>query len=202
VDLENGIDNDFEKLVKAQRDEFVCFSHTKYATYINGEAPLCSGDYIDFLPQLTFKGKNLFYRRELFNDVLPNEQHSTQGIGDPFRLSTTLRVGLSTFRPEGSADFKPFKVYKAQNGVMVEDLVESEKTMKVAAVSSFKDSEQTLSSNKYFHGDSAMVEKKGFSFKVSAPHKNALKAYDAAAAAESNDNYLRRPRAKVYFDWE
>jgi immune inhibitor A len=202
VDLEDGINNDFETLVKKQRDEFVCFSHTKYATYINGEAPICSGDYVDYMPKITFNGKNMYYRRELFNDVLPNEQHSTQGIGDPFRLTTTLRVGLSTFRPEGSEDFKPFKVYKVENDVMVLDHEESDKTIKVAAVSSFKDSDQNLSANKYFHGDSAMVEKKGFSFRVTAPHKNALKAYDAAAPSDSNDNYLRRPRAKVYFDWE
>ncbi len=202
VDLEDENENDFEKFVKAQRDEFTCFAYTRYATYINGEAPNCSGDYVDYLPKLTFEGKNLFYRRELFNDVLPNEQQSTLGIGDPFRLTATIRVGLSTFRPEGSADFRPFKVYKAQNNEMVLDAIETEKTARVAPISSFKDSEQSLPANKYFHGDSSMVEKKGFSFRVTAPHKNALKGYDSAAPAGSNDNFLRRPRAKVYFDWE
>ena len=202
VDLEDGIDNDFEKLVKEQRDEFICFSHTRYSTYLTGIAPECSGSFVDYMLNLEFEGKKLVYRRERFNDILPVDRYSSVGVGVPFRSSVTARVGLSTFRPANSPEFKPFKVYKTdENSNLILDKEETAKTVSVAPESTFDDAKQSLHPNKAFHGDNAIVEKKGFSFEVTNPHQNMTNGYSFDLPGEDNANALRRPRAKVYFNW-
>jgi len=191
-----------EAFVKTQRDMFVCFSHTKYSTYITGEAPNCDGEFVDYMTKLTFNGKKLVYRRERFNETLPSVRYGTIGIREPFRVGSGMRTGLSIFKPEGSPDVKPFKVYKSVNDKMVLDQELTAKSASFKAISEFSDTENALSKNPLFHGDSAIVEKTGFHFKVAQPNKQIIKRYDASAPGEENESLLRAPKAKIYISWD
>ncbi|MBT3585960.1 MAG: hypothetical protein HN509_13725 [Halobacteriovoraceae bacterium] len=202
---EDSDENALGALIKSQRKSYICFSHTAYATYLNGEAPLCegeNGDLKDKMLDLTFKGYNLIHRRERFNETLPTARYGTFGVGRPFRTYAGVRTGLSTFRAPEAGEYKPFKVYKEENGEMVLDQKMTEESAAFAPISTFKDSDNVLSSIEDFHGDSVVVEKHGFSFQVAPPSGQILKRYSSQFNAEDNDTAHRAPKAKIYFDWE
>jgi len=190
-------------LVKSQYEKFICFSHTKYQTYISGETPACDDPQtLDYMTNLSFQGKKLIYRRENFNEVLPINQYQNFGVGKPFRNDTPIRTGLSTFRPKDSEEFAPFKVYKEKNGTMVLDKLLTESAPKFKAVASFDDTQSVFAENEQFQGDTVVVEKKGLSFHVMQPGQRILNLYSKTANEDEQNFYLRRPRAKVYFVWK
>lgn len=193
----------YKDFVTEQKKEFVCFSHTDYATYLEGVAPDCQGRTdINLMPTLKLAGKNLIYRRINFNELLPLEQAKNVEVGDPMRNSAYLRTGLSPFAPEGSAPFAPFKVYKAQGSDLVLDPELTAAAPVFASVSEFRDADNQFSTLPEFQGDSVTVEKRGLKFKVAAPSSRILGQYKTAAHADDSANFLRRPRAKIYIDWE
>jgi M6 family metalloprotease-like protein len=205
---ENGHYNEkaenFVQLKDAQRNLFTCFAFTSYSTYIEGKAPECDlvGEFKDYAQKLTMDGKLLRYRRELGNDFLPRIQANYALMDRAYRNDAGTRTGLSTFSPKDSGDFSPFTVYKEVEGKMVLDSEETAKTTKVAANDSFNDKENEWSKFDRFKGDSAVVNKVGLSFKITSPSKTVLSKYSKTAAAHEDANYFRRPRVKIYFDWE
>jgi hypothetical protein len=205
---ENGHYNEkfdnFVQLKDAQRNLFTCFAFTEYSTYIEGKAPECDlvGEFKDYAQKLTMDGKLLRYRRELGNDFLPRIQDNYAIMDRAYRNDAGTRTGLSTFSPKDSGDFSPFTVYKEVEGKMVLDSEETAKTTKVAANDSFNDKENEWSKFDRFKGDSAVVNKVGLSFKITSPSKTVLSKYSKTAAAHEDANYFRRPRVKIYFDWE
>jgi M6 family metalloprotease-like protein len=203
VDLEDDTtSSELEVLVKSQRDQFICFSHTNYSTYLTGVAPICDLEFKDELKKLTFKGKELIYERERSNEVLPDRRYSKYGAGTPYSTGATVRTGLSTFRPVDSNDFSPFKVFKAQNGAMVLDELMTSSTVKIKPVSLFNDSENKLHNNPRFQGDTVVVEKTGFNFEVVSPSPQVLGRYIDDINPDSNDSSLRAPKTKIYFSWK
>ena len=193
----------YKAFEKSQRDMYVCFSHIDYATYQNGKAPDCgSYTYKDKMKSLLFGDKKLIYSREGFNELLPINQYGYYGVGKPLKSNQVLRTGLSTFRPKASSSFKPFKVYKSINDEMVLDEELTNSAESFEPVSEFYDKDSKLTENKRFHGDTAIVEKQGFGFKVLAPSKRIINLYSKSSKGSENDNYLRRPRAKLQLVWE
>ena len=202
-------DQDFQRFAAAQEQELVCFGYTAFATYRDGVTPNCS-DFgsTDGMRSLTLGGKRLMYARELANTILPLEQTKYVGVRDPLitklslKNSLSIRTGLSTFRPEGEKPYAPFVVYKPEEGRMVPDSRLTETALKVNPVSIFRDRDNALLPLKRFAADSVLVEKKGFAFRIVAPSTRSLNEYKANVDSSSNDHELRRPRAKIYFDWE
>lgn len=193
----------FDALLKQQRKDYICFSHTVYATYLNGEAPECVDDeFKDKMLDLSFNGLSLIHRRERFNETLPTARYGTHGVGRPFRMFTSVRTGLSTFRAPEAGEYKPFKVYKEENGEMILDVELTDSSASFAPVSTFKDSDSELDADEDFQGDTVVVEKTGFGFQVANPSKQILKRYDATLSAEDNDTKNRAPKAKLYFSWD
>ena len=84
---------------------------------------------------------------------------------------------------------------------MVIDKKMTDATVKVKAVSKFQDKNSKPFVDEALHGDSAVVEAKGFSFEVTKPSPRILKSYDGLNADENNFSH-RKPRAKVYFQWQ
>lgn len=194
--------SELKSFVEEQRSEFVCFSHVDYYTYVNGAEPDCTMyPELDLLKELSYAGKSLVYRREGLNEVLPQNRFSLWGVGVPMRNTTTIRTGLSTFRPADSAPFKPFKVFKAEGGDMVLDKKLTAEATSVAPVSKFDDRENSLSKHKRFIEDSVVVEKRGFSFEIKSPEKKVLKSYNKKYPVNNNNSYFRRPRVKLDVNW-
>ncbi|MCC7440011.1 MAG: immune inhibitor A [Bdellovibrionales bacterium] len=193
----------FKQLKERQTLAFVCYSHTAFEAYIKGEAPNCADD--DFKDaMLGLRGANglpLMYRRQWFNDLLPVDQYAYQGVGMPLSNDPGIRTGLSTFRPDDAGDFAPLTVYRAEGDRMVMDEVMTAASMKVPPVSSFRDADNALPGSKRFWGDTAVVEKVGFGFKVVSPSKRVIDQYSTGASPDSNSSAFRRPRAKLYFEW-
>ena len=202
IDLDDGIAGDLETLVDLQRREYVCFGYTVYASYQTGREPDCSGDFVNYMQGLKFEGKSLVYRRERFNQLLPNDRYATHGVGRPFRSGTTMRTGLSTFRPIESKPFSPFRVYKEENGEMVLDKKLTAESVKILPISTFNDADNSLDLNSSFHGDSVVVEKKGFNFEVVTPSPQVIQKYLDHDKPEENTNFLRAPKTKIYFSWK
>lgn len=203
VNIDDGeINGELETLVKAQRDMFVCFGYTAYATYQTGKAPVCESDFKDYMKSLSFEGKKLVYRRERFNELLPNDRYTAFGVGKPFRTGAGIRTGLSTFRPSDMAEFKPFKVYKEVNGIMILDKKMTAESTAIAPISTFNDANNSLAKNPLFHGDSVVVEKKGFNFEVVSPSPQIIDRYIENIDGIENDSALRAPKTKVYFSWK
>jgi hypothetical protein len=193
----------YKELVKEQDDFFVCFSHTSFYRYTNGEDAKCDETHtVDALQKLTMNGKSLIYRREGFNQILPERRVGFHSVGNPMRRGSTMRTGLSTFRPAGAANFAPFKVYKEHYGEMVIDQALTASAPNFPAVSSFNDADNELAEQDDLRGDSVVVEKKGFSFEVVEPSARAVSRYSKQAHADHSANYFRRPRAKIYFNWK
>jgi M6 family metalloprotease-like protein len=195
----------FKDLVKEQTRLFKCFSAINYYTYVDGEAPECS-DVVEAqqnrLRGLKFGDRLLVERREGFNDFLPEDQYGMYGVGIPMRLSASTRTGLSTFRPSTEPAFRPIKVFKAENGTMVEDPVLTQAAPSFAPVARFRDADNAAPANSRFLGDSVLVEKKGFGFDVVAPAPRITQLYRQGAEADANENFYRRPRAKILFRWQ
>ena len=203
-DANGHYDNEAEpmkRFLEDQRNQFVCFSHTTFATYINGEVPTCAGA-TDQMLELTKDGKPLAYRREWFNQRLPLARYAAYPVGKPYRNDSMIRTAVSTFRPVTAGPAAPFKVYKTVNGEMVLDEAMTASAQTYPAVAEFKDSENKLASNARFHGDAVVVEKKGFNFKVVEPSQRVAASYSAEVGGENNNAQVRRPRAKVYFSWD
>jgi len=203
VDLTDGkVEGKLEELVKVQRDIFTCFAYTRYATAQTGKAPVCEDEFKDYMQSLTFEGKALIYRRERFNDILPNDRYATVSVGKPFRMGTSIRTGLSTFRPRTEKAFSPFKVYKEVEGQMVLDTKMTDAATKIEPVAKYNDLNNSLAKNPLFHGDTVVVEKKGFNFEVVAPNPQIKARYFDNIDGNDNDSSLRAPRTKVYFMWK
>lgn len=194
-------DQDFKDYLAQQRADFVCLSHTAYATYVTGEAPACDASTKDALQAVTLNGKPLRYRREWFNEILPVSRYDFEDLGDPFRSDSGIRTALSTFRPKGAAAFRPFTVYKIDDGKMVVDADATEQALAVEAVDGFSDAAQTAPA-KRFAGDTVLVEKKGFEFKVVEPSERVKAQYAQGADANENAFIHRKPLAKVYLNWK
>tara|TARA_R110000868_G_scaffold117600_16_gene312622 strand:+ start:2712 stop:5771 length:3060 start_codon:yes stop_codon:yes gene_type:complete len=193
----------YKAFVKEQNEAFVCFSHTSFFTYTEGKAPECDDvSAIDAMKELTFAGRPLIYRREGFNQVLPPRRMGFHSVGNPMRRGAASRTGLSTFRPKAAGDFAPYKVYKEHYGEMVIDQLSTSQAPTFASVSTFSDADNTLSTRAAYQGDSVVVEKTGFNFEVVMPSKRVLERYSKQMNAESGENYFRRPRVKIYFDWK
>lgn len=192
----------YKALEKEQREMFVCFSHTKYAEYLTGKRPVCKDGFLDYLQGLTFGGKKLLYRRERFNEVLPIDRYESVGVGQPMRSWAGFRTGLSTFRPEGSGKFAPFRIYKEVKGEMVLDQKLTSESASFEAVSSFQDKDSQFPSSERLQGDTVVVEKKGFNFRVVEPSSRIKALYTDKESGEANNNFYRRPRAKIIFSWD
>ena len=193
----------YRQFVESQNNFFVCFSHTAFYRYTEGVEAVCDEEEtIDAMGRLTFNGKPLVYRREGFNQILPPRRMQYHSVGNPMRRGAAMRTGLSTFRPAASEDFSPFKVYKEHYGEMVLDQKITSQAPTFAAVSKFSDASNEFPTRASFRGDTVVVEKKGFEFEVVAPSARVLSRYSKDAAADALENFYRRPRVKVYFDWE
>lgn len=197
------IESDAHKaLEEEQRRLFACFAWTEYYAYQNGEAPKCDDiEFVDYLTNITKDGKQLMYRRERFNEILPRKRYLSYGVGKPFREGATMRTALSAFRPEGSKAIKPFTIYKEVDGEMVIDQALTDTQPFYQAVSSFNDAESKLIEEDRLKGDSVVVEKKGLSFKVVSPSQRVLSRYTEDAAGDENENIFRAPKVKVLIDW-
>jgi immune inhibitor A len=194
-------DDDFKALVTEQRKQFVCVSHTEYAAYITGESPECDPETKDALQGVLMSGKPMRYRRQWFNEILPLQRYDFADVGDPFRTDSGIRTALSTFRSKSSNAFRPFTVYKAENGQMVIDQALTDQSTEIEPKDSFVDESQGTPSER-FAGDTVLVEKKGFSFKVVDPSRRIISQYVGEADANSNQNIHRRPLAKIYLNWK
>lgn len=190
-------------LIDSQKNEFICFSHTVYDTYIKGEAPECNLDvYTDALQTITFKGKPAMYRRQWFNDLLPVDRYQYKPVGTAFRNLPGIRTGLSTFRPQTAEPFSVFSIYRInQNRELVLDLAETVNGFKNMPVSKFSDADNQLSENPRFWADQVVVEKNGFEFEVVEPSSRITSGYSRHTSGADNNAYARRPRAKIYFQW-
>jgi len=193
---------EMKNFLAMMRNTFTCFSNIEYSTYINGKAPTCKDGFEDYMQSLTYEGKKLLYSRERRNELLPINREGSVGINRPYRNIPKVRTGLSTFSPEGSADFSPFKVFKEEGGQMILDPELTALTAKYKAVSSFSDRNNELSKFKRFQGDSVVVEKQGLNFKVGKPGRRALGGYTNRELGDENNQFFRRPRAKIYIDWD
>lgn len=199
----NPLSVDYVQLVRSQRAEFTCFGYTEYSLYLNGVEPECGAfPYKDYLGNLKFDGKNLIYRRENFNEVLPIHQYTNFGVGVPMSRDAYSRTGLSTFRAQTAGAFSPFKVYRASYDRMVLDKELTKEAKSFAPISSFSDAENALSEVAEFAGDSVVVEKKGFEFEVFEPAERVLEQYKLHKYPSKNSHFFRRPRAKLYFNWK
>ena len=196
----------FQNFVKEQRDNFVCFSAIDFYTYINGEAPDCSGiDTADHnrLNSILFgDGRPLTDTREGINQYLPMERANFYLVGAPMRTSARVRTGMATFRPASSEDFAPFTVYKVKDGELLVDRELTDSATKLPPVSEFQDSLNALPENRRFQGDTVVVEKRGLSFKIAEPSSRIQKLYRMDVDSDDNSHYYRRPRAKVLINWE
>jgi len=192
----------YKEFVKVQNNDFVCFSHTAFFRYTEGKAPECDDlSTIDAMKELTFNGLPLIYRREGFNQVLPPRRMGFHSVGNPMRRGAAVRTGLATFRPAETPNYAPYKVYKEHYGEMVVDQLVTSTAPKFAPVAKFSDEENIFPTREAYRGDTAVVEKVGFKFEVVAPSKRVLERYSKDSDANAKDNFFRRPRVKVYFDW-
>ena len=192
----------YKEFVKVQNDQFVCFSHTSFYRYTEGKDPVCDDiGSIDAMRELTFNGLPLVYRREGFNQILPPRRMGFHSVGNPMRRGATVRTGLATFRPADTQEYAPYKVYKEHYGKMVVDQLVTSTAPKFAPVSKFSDAENAFPTREAYRGDTAVVEKVGFKFEVVSPSKRVIERYSKEANANSLENFYRRPRVKVYFDW-
>lgn len=190
-----------EKL-KDQSDELTCMLYTRYATYINGESPSCTGyAWLDALQGVSWDGALLRYRREYINDIYPFDREQFAAIDIPYRNNATIRTGMSAFRPKDAGDMAPLSVYKIKDNKVVPDEELTKTAVKYAPVSSFSDADNKWSSLERFQADSAVVEKHGFGFKVVSPDYRIIQKYTPSVDGDANDNYHRRPRVKVLFNW-
>jgi immune inhibitor A len=194
-------DDDFKALVEHQRKQFICLSHTEYAAYITGEDPECDSEAKDALQGVLMNGKPMRYRRQWFNEILPSQRYQYADVGDPFRSDSGIRTALSTYRSKSSQAFRPFTVYKVENGQMVIDQDLTSQSIAVEPNDGFADQSQEAPA-KRFAGDTVLVEKKGFSFKVVDPSGRILSQYAAEADADANEHVHRRPLAKIYLNWQ
>ena len=196
----------YKSFVAEQVRLFKCFTATGYYTYLDGVAPDCQGiaeTELNKMRELRYQGLRLVDRREGINEILPVQQYGYEGVGQPMRNSVFFRAATATFRPAESPAFKPFTVYRVgEEGNFVVDTELTAASFSVAPVSRFRDRENQLASNPRFHGDTVVVEKKGFGFDVIAPSPRITRLYDAAASAEANQHEHRKPRVKLQFVWE
>jgi len=195
---------DFVTLKDSQINLFTCFAFTEYSTYIEGKVPDCDliGDFKDYGQKLELDGRPLRYRRELGNNFLPRIQANYALMDRGYRTGSGFRTGLSPFNPIDAGEFNPYSIYKAVAGKMVLDTEATNSAPKFAAVDSFEDKNNEFSKFDRFKGDSVVVNKVGFKFKVTSPSKTILSKYSKTAPANEDSNFFRRPRAKIYFDWE
>jgi len=84
---------------------------------------------------------------------------------------------------------------------MVVDADATEQALAVEAVDGFSDAAQTAPA-KRFAGDTVLVEKKGFEFKVVEPSERVKAQYAQGADANENAFIHRKPLAKVYLNWK
>ena len=195
----------FKAFVKEQTRLFKCFGAIDYYTYVDGEAPNCAdvpAEMQNRMKQLKLGERTLVDRREGFNEFLPTEQYSQEGVGVPMRNFASMRTGLSTFRAASEAPFRAITIYKSVDGRMAVDEKLTGEAETYAPVSSFRDSASALPANPRFRGDTVVVEKKGFGFDVAAPAPRIVNLYNKASSADANENFYRRPRAKLIFKWE
>lgn len=195
----------FKAFVNEQTRLFKCFGAIGYYTYVDGEAPNCAdvpAELHEGMKRLKFGEKSLVERREGFNDFLPTAQYAMRGVGVPMRNFASMRTALSTFRPASEQPARPIKVYKAVDGKMVVDERLTSESVTYPPVASFRDRDSVLPENPRFHGDTVVVEPKGFGFEVAAPSPRVVNSYSREADADANENFHRRPRAKLIFRWE
>ncbi len=195
----------FKDFVSEQRRLFKCFGAVDYYTYIDGVAPNC-GDVansdINRMRSLQFAGNPMVARRERFNEHLPIDRYGMSAVGVPMRLFAGIRTGLSTFNPADTDPSAPYTVYKSENGVMVVDEALTNAAEVYAPVSEFRDADSAIHANERFHGDTVVVEKKGFRFNVFSPSPRITSLYEMGVGEDSNSHYFRRPRVKMIFSWE
>jgi len=193
----------FKNFSEAQNDLFVCAAFTSFYKYTQGEEAKCDDvKDLNFVQKLILNGRPLIYRREGFNQILPQRRVEYKSVGNPLRRGAAMRTGLSTFNPADSAPFAAFKVYKEHYGQMVLDQTMTASAPVFPSVSSFDDALNVQHDRAEFKGDSVVVEKTGFSFEVVTPSQRVLARYKKDASAEDESNYFRRPRAKIYFNWK
>lgn len=189
--------------IKPQRDEFICFGYTQFATFINGKTPSCTGyAWLDAMLSIKWDGLGLMYRRELINDVYPLDQYKYVGVEIPYRNNASIRTGMGAFRPADAPEMKPLKVFKLQDKQVTIDQELSAQTVAYPPVSEFKDSENSWSEKGRFQSDSVVVEKQGFGFKVVSPDKRVQDRYMMSSDPDRNDHLYRRPRVKILFSWQ
>lgn len=192
----------FKTFQKAQRDLFACFSYPDFYRATEGNELDCTEpDFNNTLKTLSMNDKKLIYRREGINEVLPVKRYEYVTVGKPLRIGAAMRTGLSTFRPKGSRAFAPFKIYKEKDSKMTLDEERTAEAPTIEPVSSFSDADNEFPSEKNFQGDTVVVNKRGLSFNVVSPSQKVLELYSKGSAADDNDHFFRRPRAKVYFQW-
>jgi immune inhibitor A len=193
----------YQELESEQNRLFACSSYTVFYRYTQGRDAECDDvSELDFIRSLRMDGKPLIYRREGFNEILPEARLGLHSAGNPVRRGAGMRTGLSTFRPAGSAPFAPYTIYKEQEGAMVLDKEMTATAPTFAAVSRFDDENSVLSARENMRGDTVVVEKTGLRFNVVAPSERISARYQRDATAQSNANTFRRPRAKIYFSWK
>lgn len=193
-------------LVDKQRMEFVCFSHTDFYKYLEGIEAACENykDSLNYLKKLKFGTKSLIFSREFVNEVHPVDYEGFYFVNRPYTHTTGVLTSLSTFRPAESQPFSPFNAFKidAANGTLVKDEDFSQRVAKYSPISTFSDLKVSLPKNKDRWGDSANVEKKGFSFEVVEPSNHVVERYSNRENSQGHDFFERRPRAKIYFQME
>lgn len=194
---------ELKALVEEQKQEFICFSHTEYATYISGEVPDCSKySTINEMKSLTKDGSPLVYRRENFNEILPLDRYLNYQVGTAFRSGAALRTGISVFRPESRPYMAPYKVFKAEGTQMVVDERLTATAPTFPSVSSFKDVDNNIHPNKKLLPDTAIVNKVGFEFDVVDPDPRSVEGYRDDVSASAENHTFRRPLVKVNVRWK
>lgn len=191
-----------KEIVEEQQRLFTCFGWREYYFYQNAQQEKCDDiNFVDHLSSIEINGKDLMYRRERFNVLLPKNRYTNYGVGKPFRNSVAQRTSLAAFRASDTGSVKPFKIYKELDGKMILDEALTSAQKAYPAVTGFSDKDSALHANARFHGDTAVVEPAGLSFKVISPSNRINGLYSKNAHQDANDNYFRRPRAKILINW-
>lgn len=198
-------------LIKEQSEEFKCFAYPEFAKYSDGKAPNCSKyQDVDGLKDLALGNLQLKFRRDSFNSYLPGEQRKHFVLSAPGSLildGTSTRSAIQTFRSSEMGNFTALKVWKVGHNNKLE--IDTNLTDEVEAIQPMNTFSDRLSTNDAPHlkdprflANRAIVNLRGFEFKVVAPDNSILDQYYSDWDSNTNAYSNRRPKAKIIIDWK
>ncbi len=199
-----------QSMLKTQNEEFKCFAYPEFAKYSDGKAPDCSQyQDVDGLKDLTLGDLKLKFRRDSFNNYLPIEQRNHFVLSSPGSMvldGTSTRSAIQTFRSTEMGNFSALKVWKVgQNGNLEVDSKLTDEASVIQPMDSFSDRLSTKDAphlkDPRFLANRAIVNLRGFEFKVVAPDQSIVNQYSSPLGDDAS-NVNRAPKAKILINWK